>query len=287
MELICFGFCDVRRSVFDLAHSFPQDGFRQPEQHPRRALRGGWTPGIRHLGHAHRFLPQSCRHRPELVASTAERLGEWPGGRLRHRPIERAQFVRCKSDLRIPLSIAQKLGTTQEATFAGNGVSSVPLVFSPLARRTTERSGVVRASGNEVCALLDKTGARHCLVVSSAPRSQGSFSLASLRETSNAATGTGLGGHDLHRRLSARSAAKKTLRALQPVLLRWTRRSCPPSRAATVAPHHIPPLAKRHGALPNADAALAVGVAVGWPLFGAVGRRGTEVARPNSKPTDL
>ncbi len=137
MELICFGFCDVRRSVFDLAHSFPQDGFRQPEQHPRRALRGGWTPGIRHLGHAHRFLPQSCRHRPELVASTAERLGEWPGGRLRHRPIERAQFVRCKSDLRIPLSIAQKLGTTQEATFAGNGVSSVPLVFSPLARRTT------------------------------------------------------------------------------------------------------------------------------------------------------
>ena len=36
--------------------------------------------------------------------------------------------------------------------------------FQPQARRTTERSEVVRASGNEVFALRDKTGTRHCLV---------------------------------------------------------------------------------------------------------------------------
>ena len=36
--------------------------------------------------------------------------------------------------------------------------------LGPRRERTTERSGVVRASGNEVFALRDKTGARQCLV---------------------------------------------------------------------------------------------------------------------------
>ena len=47
---------------------------------------------------------------------------------------------------------------------ATDGAGGAELIFPTQAERTTERSGVVRASGNEVFALLDRTGTRQCLV---------------------------------------------------------------------------------------------------------------------------
>ena len=61
-------------------------------------------------------------------------------------------------------------------------------------KRTTERSGVVRASGNEVFALRHKTGTRQCLVVAA-------FGWRGHRRVVRSATcggpGLGVGGHQL------------------------------------------------------------------------------------------